>query len=180
MGRTSTSKLPREGIVARDCRRSCIHELAHAVVARQSTGHVLVQISPQIDGAGEQSPRSVNGLVLFDEINDPLARGAVGWAGYVGEIFEGDPHLDCRRLLEFYQPSLRDLSESDKRMIAGLGKKDRERAIEIAVAAVRAGWPEILKIARALEQDYAAIGSAAATWDGQWRLTDGRTVSVPT
>ena len=111
---------------------------------------------------------------LFDPIPDPLALAAVGWAGYVGEVFECDPHLNSGWVFDHYRPSAGDLSTTDLKKIKGVGRKHRAQAMDIAISVIRANWQEILVIASALELDYRRFGCAAAQWNGQWRMTDGR------
>jgi hypothetical protein len=137
------------GAARRDLRRTCVHEYAHAAVARHfgAAGFVTI-VARCADAAGYGGRFQMYGELAEDEWR------IVALAGTVAECVDDDPHADARAIVAALAADPARLSSVDAQLAAGFGDTDVERCLGI----VKALWREI---AGEADERAAAVRTAA-------------------
>lgn len=134
----------------RELRKVCLHEYAHAAVAKHFDPKIegcWVVIEKLKPGAARQNvTRFYNGQFVHDPIKSQRERRLVGLAGIVAELLDDEPDIDPREILDRIDAEHVVLSDGDWEMI---GKSLTWRHIWRCMDLVRELWPRITQDAQA-------------------------------
>jgi hypothetical protein len=140
-------------VKALELRRSCIHEFAHAAVARHFGVFGSVEVFPN-ETRGPDDKFFAGQFTLYGPLSAEHGR-IVGLAGTVAEYVDGDPHVDAESVAEYLFAD--DLSETDARLADGFDGDD----VEETVALVKRLWSEIVQSAEFEVRCFEAVGDKA-------------------
>lgn len=106
--------MDRDQIRQRDLHRACIHEYAHAHVARHHGIDSHVRIADNPDAADDVEQKFFSGKCHFlADCQDPTGRRQIGLAGLVAEHIDDDADVEAWMILESLELDPLQLSESD-------------------------------------------------------------------
>jgi hypothetical protein len=129
------------GYVYSDLWRACLHEHAHAAVARHFDVLSDVRIERNPDGGPEQ--RHYVGQCRMYSRPEGMPGRIVGLAGTVAECVDEDNDVESWDVAEYLLLELITLSNTDADLASGYSDAD----IALCLQLVRRMWPEIVSMA---------------------------------